>query len=164
MLIGVVGIKDELGAGRVEAVLRARDPSCIIKIDRARELIEVTSSVSASELCDAIQDAGFIAKQLKFVPGAWSYRDAARLLLRAFMFGLLGALGSGIIGIGAGILNLEINPECSLPTDEGACAMGIPLFAIGFGFLGGGICGAATLVRGGIRLARAWNVNRQATL
>jgi len=164
VLIAVVGIKDESAANRVEATLRGRDPSCSIKLDRVRELIEVASSVSASELCDAIQDAGFIAKPVNFVPGTWSFRDVVRLLLRAVLFSVLGGLGSAVVGIGAGILNMEVDPACSSPTDEGACAMAIPMFAIGFAFLGGAICGGITLVRGGIRQLRAWNVNRQATL
>ena len=163
MLIAVVGIKDELDADRVEAALRARDPSSIIRIDRTRELIEITSSVSASELCEVIQDAGFIAKPVNLSRGAWSFGDTLRLLLRAVLFGVLGAIASAIVGVGAGVLNLEIDPECASATDEGACAMGIPLFAVGFGVLGGGICGGITLLRGGIRLIRAWQLNRQAT-
>ena len=160
----MAGIKNELDANRVEAAIRGRDPAAIIKIDRARGMVDVTSVNSAADLCDAIQDVGFIAKPVKSVPGMLSFRDTARLLLRALLFGVLGALGSAIVGVGAGVLNLETNSECWSPTDEGACAMGIPLFAIGFGFVGGGICGAITLVRGGIRLHHAWRLSRQAAL
>jgi hypothetical protein len=145
-------------------VLRTHDPDAVINIDRVRELIDVTSVVPVADLCDAIQDAGFIAKPLNATPGAWSFGSTVRLLLRAVLFGCLGALGSAVVGIGIGILNLETNPECSAATDEGACAMGIVGFAFGFAFLGGGICGAITLIRGGMRLVRAWQVSRQATL
>jgi hypothetical protein len=163
-LIRVVGLKDEASATATIAALRTCDPEAAIKVDHQRGLIDITSAVSVPELCAVLHDAGFIAGPMKFTPGTWSAGDTLRLLLRTFLFAVPGAFGGTIVGVAVGILNVVFNPECTSGGDEGACAMGIPLIAIGFAVLGGGITGGITLVRGGIRLYRAWRVSRQATL
>jgi hypothetical protein len=163
-LIRVVGLEDEASAAATIAALRTGDPNAAIKVDHQRGLIDITSEVPVRELCGVLHDAGFIAAPIKSTPGTWSARDTLRLLLRTILFALPGAFGGIIIGVGVGILNVVFNPECTSGGDEGACAMGIPLIAIGFAVLGGGITGGITLVRGGIRLHRAWRVSRQTTL
>lgn len=163
-LIRVVGLKDEASAAATIAALRTRDPTVAIKIDDQRGLIEITSAVSVSELCAVLHDAGFIAAPIKSSPGTWSARDTLRLLSRTILFAVLGAFGGIIAGVGVGILNVVFNPDCTSGGDEGACAMGIPLIAIGFAVLGGGITGGTTLIRGGIRLHRAWRTTQHATL
>jgi hypothetical protein len=163
-LIRVVGLKDETSAAATIAVLHARDPKAAIKVDHQRGLIDITSEVSVRELCGVLHDAGFIAAAIKSIPGTWRVSDALRLLLRTILFAVLGAFGGIIVGVGVGILNVVFDPDCTSGGDEGACAMGIPLIAIGFAVLGGGITGGITLVRGGIHLHRAWRVSRQTTL
>jgi hypothetical protein len=161
----VVGLKDKASAAATVAALRTRDPeAAAIKVDHQRGLIDITSAVSVSELSAVLHDVGFIAAPIKSTPGTWSASDTLRLLLRTILFAVLGALGGIIVGVGVGILNVVFNPDCTSGGDEGACAMGIPLIAIGFAVLGGGIAGGITLVRGAIRLHRAWHVSRQTTL
>jgi hypothetical protein len=163
-LIRVVGLKDEVSAAATIAALRTCDPKAAIKVDHQRGLIDITSAVSVAELCAVLHNAGFIAAPMKFTPGTWNARDPLRLLLRTILFAVSGAFGGIIVGVGVGILNVVLNPDCTSGGDEGACAMGIPLIAIGFAVLGGGITGGITLVRGGIRLHRAWRVSRQTAL
>ena len=163
-LIRVVGLKDKTNAAAIIAALRTRDPEATIKIDHQRGLIDVTSEASVPELCAVLHDTGFIAAPIKSTPGEWSANDTLRLLLRTILFAGLGAFGGTVVGVGVGILNLTLNSDCTSGGDEGACAMGIPLIAIGFAVVGGGITGVITLVRGGLRLHRAWRVSRQVTL
>jgi len=163
-LIRVVGIEGEAGAAAAEAALRTRDAAAAIRMDRRQGLIDVTSTMPITELCAAIQDAGLIAVPLESTPGRWSVGDMMLLLLRIVLFAIAGAFGGAVVGIGVGILNVMVNPDCTSGGDEGACAMGVPLIAVGFAVLGAGICGGMTLIRGGIRLRRAWRASRQTTL
>lgn len=113
------------------------------------------------ELCAVLHDAGFIAAPTKSTPGTWRARDTLQLLLRTILFATLGAFGGTVVGIGVGVLNVVFNPDCRSGGDEGACAMGIPLIAIGFAVLSGGIAGGITMARGGMRLHRAWRESRR---
>ena len=73
--------------------------------------------------------------------------DCIATPLRTILFAGLGAFGGTIVGVGVGVLNLTLNSDCTSGEDEGACAMGIPLIAVGFPVVGGGITGVITLVR-----------------
>ncbi|MBV9735951.1 MAG: hypothetical protein JO209_08570 [Acidisphaera sp.] len=79
---------------------------------------------------------------------------AARLAGCALLFAVLGAMGGGIVGLIAGVANLTLNPVCSAAGDEGACAMGIPQFVLGFAGMGALAAAAATLTRGVVRQRR----------
>ena len=56
-------------------------------------------------------------------------RPRWRRLLHAWMLLLAGGV--------AALVLIALDPGCRGPGDSGGCAMGIPVFAIGAGFIGG---------------------------
>ena len=80
------------------------------------------------------------------------FNDTLRFHLRRILFAVLGTFGGTILGVAVGILNLTLNSDCTSGGVEGACAMGIPLIAICFVVLDGGIS-AWTAIHTGVGLS-----------
>jgi hypothetical protein len=156
----VVGIGDPAAEAAVEIALLACDPQARIEADWATGLVDIASPAAPDALCAALLDAGFIAAPVKSGRPRIRFRDLVKLAARALLFALLASVGGAIAGLIAGVANVVWNSECHSGGDEGACAMGIPLIAIGFAGIAALAAAAVTLARGAFRLHRHGSLRR----
>lgn len=159
-LLRILGVPDRAAQLTAEAVLRAADQRAVIKSDWITGVVEVTGVVRADVLCDVLRQAGFDAASLTHRSGAIGGRDFFWLLLRALGFGLGGWAVGAVLGAGLGILNVLMNPSCKLASDEGVCAMGIVMIALGMAVIGMIAAAGMTLIRGALRLSHARRTGR----
>lgn len=153
-LIRVAGIRNGADAAAIEAAIRRCDPAAAIRADWASDLLDVASAKSAAALCGAVTEAGFACAPLRRRPPAFSPRDVLALLGRAVLFAALGAVAGAILGFAGMLAIVTYSPSCHVASDEGACAMGIPVASAGCAGIAALLAAAATMVRGALRLAR----------
>ena len=150
VLLSVSGLRGPEDHAAVLAAIRQRDPAAVVWTDWPRGLVAVQTDWPPEMLRVAVQDAGFIAAWLAHPPREVSARGAAAAVVRVIGYGLAGFVLGALAGAALGIANVALNPVCGSPGDSGGCAMGIPMIAIGAGFLGA----AAGAVVAVVRLAR----------
>lgn len=147
VFLAVHGLRGPADQAAVEAAIRRRDPAARVWTHGPRGMVAVESSVAAEELRLAVQDAGFLARQVAAEAALADPRSAGAAIARAIGFGFAGFVLGGLGGGVAGLLNLALNPVCHSGGDAGGCAMGIPAMTIGAALLGGPIGIALALAR-----------------
>ena len=147
VLLSVKGVRDPTDQAAALAAIRARDPAAHVRPDWARGLIIVQSDHPPEALRLAVQDAGFITAWLAYPPHETSARGVAAAILRVMGFGFAGCVLGALVGGVAATALIALDPGCGRPGDSGGCAMGIPAFAVGAGFIGGAAGMAWALIR-----------------
>jgi hypothetical protein len=154
-LLRITGVRDPAASAAVAAALHAHDPNCRISGEWRDDLVEISSASTPETLVAVLRDAGFVAIPLQARPRPTDVRGIAGLAGRTVLFAVLGLVGGAILGLVAGIANDMFSPECHSAHDEGACAMGIVTFPVGFAVIGAMAASIVTVVRGALRLYRA---------
>lgn len=137
VLLSVNGLRGPDDHAAVLAALRTRDQSAHVEADWPRGLVIVQSDQAPEALRLAVQDAGFITAWLAHPPREVTARGVAATVMRVIGFGFAGFVGGTLAGGVAALVLIALDPGCGGPGDSGGCAMGIPVFAIGAGFIGG---------------------------
>lgn len=153
LTLAVAGLIDHVEAERAIAVLRTVDPQLRASALLAEGLLTIHSARSPAVFCAALEVAGFAAAPTARRPRRFTFDRVAPVVGRAVLFALLWIIPGGIIGIGAAILNMQVNPQCGAG-DSGGCAMAIPAIAVMFAILAAVLAALVTLMRGIRRLAR----------
>lgn len=149
VILAITGLQGPADAAAVEAALRRCDPSARLWTDWPRGLVAVLSAAPAQALCAAVQGAGFgVLVQGGPAAGRGSIASIfGRMLLYAVLLGVVGLLA----GIGLGLANAMLNPECTRPGSSGGCAIGVGVFGMLLGALGLPAGAIAGLIHGLIR-------------
>jgi hypothetical protein len=138
VLLSVNGLRGPDDHAAVLAALRSRDQAAHVDADWPRGLVIVQSDHSPEALRLAVQDAGFITAWLAHPPREVTARGVVATLMRVIGFGFAGLVLGTLVGAIAAMVFIALDPGCGGPGDSGGCAMGIPVVAIGAGFIGGG--------------------------
>lgn len=137
VLLSVKGLRGTADHAAVLAAIRVRDPAAHVQPDWPRGLVVVQSDQPPEALRLAVQDAGFITAWLAYPPREVTARGAMATIRRVIGFGFAGFVLGTLVGGVVAMAFIALDPGCGRPGDSGGCAMGIPVFAIGAGFIGG---------------------------
>jgi hypothetical protein len=137
VLLSVKGMRGPEDHAAVLAAIRIRDQAAHVEADWPRGLVIVQSDHPPEALRLAVQDAGFITAWLAHPPREVTARGVMATIMRmiglSFAGFVLGTLVGGVVAMGL----IALDPGCRGSGNSGGCAMGIPAFAIGAGFIGG---------------------------
>jgi len=147
VLLAVDGLRGPEDHAAVLAAIRRRDPAAVTWTDWPRGLVAVQTDHPPEALRLAVQDAGFITAWLAHPPREVSARGIGAAIVRLIGHGFAGFVLGALAGAALGIGNVALNPACGGPGDSGGCAMGIPMIAVGIGFLGAMAGAVLALVR-----------------
>ena len=136
VFLAVHGLRGPADQAAVEAALRRADPAAGVWTNWPRGMVAVVSAAPAEALRLAVQDAGFLARQVAAEAALADPRSAGAAIGHAIGFGFAGFVLGGLGGGVAGLLNLALNPVCQSGGDAGGCAMGIPGFVVAAALLG----------------------------
>lgn len=137
VLLSVGGLRGAADQAAVLAALRACDQAAHVDADWSRGLLIVQSDQPPEALRLAVQDAGFIAGRLTHLPREVTARGAVAVLMRIIGFGFGGVVAGTLLGAFGAMALIALDSSCKGSGNSGGCAMGIPVFAIGAGMLGG---------------------------
>jgi hypothetical protein len=147
VLLAVSGLQGAADQAAVLAALRARDQAAHVDADWPRGLLIVQSDQPPEALRLAVQDAGFIAARLTHLPREVTARGVAGVIMRIIGFGFAGAVTGVLLGALGAMALIALDPACAGSGNSGGCAMGIPVFAIGAGMLGGALGMVLSVIR-----------------
>ncbi|MBR0673566.1 hypothetical protein [Neoroseomonas soli] len=147
VVLSITGLQGPADAAAVQAALMRCDPAARLWTDWPRALVAVQSGAPPTALCAAVQGAGYGV----LVNGGPRARGSiAGIFGRMLLFGLLGLFVGMALGIGFGLANSALNPNCR---GSGNCAIGVGVFG-GLGAFLGAPAGAVVGLLVG--LARRW--------
>lgn len=148
VLLAVSGLRGAADQAAVLAAIRGRDQAAHVDADWPRGLLIVQSDQPPEALRLAVQDAGYIAAQLAHLPREVTARGVAAALMRIIGFGFAGVVTGTLLGAVGAMALIALDPTCAGSGNSGGCAMGIPLFAIGAGMIGGVVGVVLAVIRG----------------
>jgi len=148
LVLSITGAHGPADAAKVEAALRRCDPGAQFWTDWPRGLVALRSAAPASALCAAVQGAGY-GVLVRSGPAARG--SVAGILGRIILYAVLASVLGGVVGVGLGLANSMLNPDCTRPGSSGGCAIGVGLFGIGLGLLGIPVGAVAGLIHGLVR-------------
>ena len=137
VLLAVSGLRGTADQAAVLAALRARDQAAHVDADWPRGLLVVQSDQPPEALRLAVQDAGFIAAQLTHLPREVTARGVVGVIMRIIGFGFTGVVSGTLLGALGAMALVALDSSCAGSGNSGGCAMGVPVFAIGAGMIGG---------------------------
>lgn len=137
ILLAVSGLRGAADQAAVRAAIRARDQAAHVDADWPRGLLVVQSDQPPEALRLAVQDAGFIAARLTHLPAEVTARGAVAVVARVIGFGFGGFVLGTLLGVVGAMALIALDSSCAGSGNAGGCAMGIPVFAIGAGMIGG---------------------------
>ncbi len=136
VLLSVMGVRGPPDHAAVLAAIRRRDQAAHVQADWPRGLVTIQSDQTPEALRLAVQDAGFIAAWLPYPPRETTARGAIAAITGALGLGFAGFVLGTLTGGVVALLLIAVT-EFGGSGDSGGGAMGIPVVAIGAGFIGG---------------------------